>query len=64
MLDGLTEGTDTDPWGNLRAGVEAVGKLRRSDFDMNFTQALASGNKLVGDKVSISIDVSAVLQSS
>ena len=31
---------------------------------MNFTKALASGNKLVGDKVSISFDVSAVLQSS
>lgn len=64
VLEGLTEGTDTDPWGNLRAGVEAVGKLKRSDFDMNFTKALASGNKLVGDKVSISFDVSAVLQSS
>jgi polyisoprenoid-binding protein YceI len=64
VLDVLTEGTDTDPWGNTRAGVEAVGKLKRSDFDMNFSQALASGNKLVGDKVSISLDVSAVLESS
>jgi polyisoprenoid-binding protein YceI len=60
----MTQGTDIDPWGNTRAGVEGVGKLLRSDFDMNFSQALASGNKLVGDKIAISLDVSAVLQAS
>ncbi len=64
VLEGMTQGTDIDPWGNTRAGVEGVGKLLRSDFDMNFSQALASGNKLVGDKIAISLDVSAVLQAS
>ena len=62
VLEGQTQGTDTDPWGNTRAGVEGVGKLLRSDFDMKFNEALASGNKLVGDKVAIALDVSAVLQ--
>jgi len=53
-LDVLIQGTDTDPWGNTRAGLEVVGKLNRSDFDMKFNQALGSGNVLVGDKVGIS----------
>jgi polyisoprenoid-binding protein YceI len=61
-LDVIIQGTDTDPWGNTRAGLEIVGKLLRSDFDMKFNQALGSGNKLVGDKVGLALDISAVLQ--
>ena len=60
-LDVLIQGTDTDPWGNIRAGLEIVGKLLRSDFDMKFNQALGSGNMLVGDKVGLALDISAVL---
>ena len=63
-LDVIAEGTDTDPWGNTRAGLRAQGTLRRSEFDMKFNQALGSGNMLVGDKVSIALDISAVLQES
>ena len=62
-LDVAIQGTDIDPWGNTRAGLEVVGKLKRSDFDMKFNQALGSGNMLVGDKVAVSLDISAVLQS-
>jgi polyisoprenoid-binding protein YceI len=46
----------------LAAGKQIVGKLLRSDFDMKFNQALGSGNKLVGDKVGLALDISAVLQ--
>jgi polyisoprenoid-binding protein YceI len=63
-LDVLVQGTDTDPWGNTRAGLEVQGTLKRSDFDMKFNQALGSGNALVGDKVAIALDISAVLQDS
>jgi polyisoprenoid-binding protein YceI len=59
-LEVLAEGTDTDPWGNDRVGLAATGVLKRSDFDMKFNQALGSGNLLVGDKVNISLDISAV----
>jgi polyisoprenoid-binding protein YceI len=55
-------GADTDPWGNERVGLEAVGAIKRSDFDMKFNQALGSGNMLVGDKVTMSLDISAVKQ--
>lgn len=55
-------GTDIDPWGNTRAGLEVIGALKRSDFDMKFNQPLGSGNVLVRDKVSTSLEISAVLQ--
>jgi polyisoprenoid-binding protein YceI len=58
----VLQGTDTDPSGNERAGLEVVGSLQRSDFDMKFNQALGSGNVLVGDKVKMSLDISAVKQ--
>jgi polyisoprenoid-binding protein YceI len=61
-LDVVLQGTDTDPWGNERAGLEAVATLNRSDFDMKFNQALGSGNVLVGDKVKVSLDISAIKQ--
>jgi len=58
----LLQGTDTDPWNNLRVGLEAVATLHRSEFDMKFNQALGSGNVLVGDKVKIALEISAILQ--
>jgi polyisoprenoid-binding protein YceI len=61
-IDVVVEGTDEDPWGNQRVGLEAVGALKRSDFDMKFNQALGSGNMMVGDKVGLSLDISAVLK--
>jgi polyisoprenoid-binding protein YceI len=61
-LKAVVQGTDVDPAGNERAGVEVIGVLNRSDFDMKFNQALGSGNVLVGDKVNISLDISAVKQ--
>jgi polyisoprenoid-binding protein YceI len=53
-------GTEVDPWGNDRVGLEVNGKIDRSDFEMRFNQALGSGNVMVSDKVKISLDISAV----
>jgi polyisoprenoid-binding protein YceI len=61
-LQVVLEGTDTDPSGNERAGLEAIGTLLRSEFDMKFNQALGSGNMLVGDKVKVALGISAVKQ--
>jgi polyisoprenoid-binding protein YceI len=61
-LEVVFQGADTDPWGNERVGLEVVGVIKRSDFDMKFNQALGSGNMLVGDKVTMSMDISAVKQ--
>ena len=54
------EGTETDPQGKQRVGLAATAQINRSDFDMKFNMALGSGNVVVGDKVKILIDVSAV----
>ena len=61
-LHAEVQGTDTDPWGNDRVGLEITGQLDRSDFGMEFNQALGSGNKLVSDKVKLALDISAVKQ--
>ncbi|HVF79546.1 MAG TPA: YceI family protein [Solirubrobacteraceae bacterium] len=54
------QGTETDPWGNERVGFEVSGQISRGDYGMTFNQVLGSGNSLVGDKVKVSLDVSAV----
>ena len=59
-LKGTVEGTETDPQGNERVGLSAVGNINRSDHGMKFNAALGSGNMLVSDKVKILLDVSAV----
>jgi polyisoprenoid-binding protein YceI len=56
------QGTDIDPWGNERVGLEVTGQINRGDWDMKFNQALGSGNMLVSDKVKLSLDISAVKQ--
>ena len=63
VLHADLQGTDVDPWGNERVGLEVTGQLSRSDYDMKFNQALGSGNMLVGDKVKLALDISAVKQS-
>ena len=62
VLHAEVQGTDTDPWGNERVGLEITGQLSRGDYGMTFNQALGSGNLLVSDKVKLALDVSAVKQ--
>ena len=59
-LKAVLEGTETDPQGNDRVGVSAIGQINRSDFEMKFNAALGSGNVVVSDKVKILLDISAV----
>src|SRR5664279_2175811 len=62
VLHAEVQGTDIDPWGNERVGLEITGQLSRGDYDMKFNQALGSGNMLVADKVKLALDISAVRQ--
>jgi polyisoprenoid-binding protein YceI len=61
-LEAHVLGVDVDPWGNQRVGMEVTGELSRGDFGMTFNQAMGSGNMLVGDKVRLALDISAVKQ--
>ena len=62
VLDAEVQGTDTDPWGNERVGIEITGALSRGEYGMKFNQALGSGNMVVADKVKLALDISAVKQ--
>lgn len=59
-LNAEVTGTEEDPWGNTRVGLEVQGELSRGDWGMTFNQALGSGNMMVSDKVRINAEVSAV----
>jgi polyisoprenoid-binding protein YceI len=63
VLHADVQGTDVDPWGNERVGLEITGQLSRGDYGMKFNQVLGSGNVLVADKVKLALDISAVKQS-
>jgi len=59
-LIATVEGTETDPQGSERVGISATAQINRSDHDMKFNMALGSGNVVVGDKVKILVEISAV----
>ena len=46
-----------DPWGNTRVGVTASTKISRKDFGLTWNAALETGGVLVGDEVTITLDV-------
>ena len=46
-----------DPWGNTRIGAQATTKINRRDFGIAFNKTLDGGGVLVGDEISITIDV-------
>ena len=46
-----------DPWGNTRVGVSATTRISRKDFGLTWNAALESGGFLVGDEVTITLDV-------
>ncbi|HVN94462.1 MAG TPA: YceI family protein [Terracidiphilus sp.] len=46
-----------DPWGNTRIGLSATTKINRKDFGLNWNAALEAGGFLVGDDVTINLDV-------
>ena len=46
-----------DPWGNTRIGLSATAKINRKDFGLVWNAALETGGFLVGDEISITLDV-------
>jgi len=46
-----------DPWGNLRRGTSATARLNRQEFGLRWNQVLETGGVLVGNELSVSIDV-------
>jgi polyisoprenoid-binding protein YceI len=46
-----------DPWGNQRAAANATTKVNRQDFGVKWNATMDNGGVVVGDEVSITIDV-------
>jgi polyisoprenoid-binding protein YceI len=46
-----------DPWGNTRVGLTATTKINRKDFGLGWNAVLETGGILVGDDVTITLDV-------
>ncbi len=59
-FDAEYSGQLKDPYGMQRAGLSAKATINRKDFGLSWDQALESGGVLVGDKVTIEIDLAAV----
>jgi len=53
-------GTATDAYGKLRAGFSARTEISRKDFGLTWNVALEAGGVLVGDKVTINLEISAI----
>jgi len=46
-----------DPWGNARIGVSATTKINRKDYGLIWNTALETGGILVGEEVTITLDL-------
>jgi len=46
-----------DPWGNHRIGLTATTKINRKDFGLTWNAALETGGVLVGEDVTITLEV-------
>ena len=55
-IEGPTPPTK-DPWGNTRIAISGSTKINRKDFGLTWNAALETGGILVGDEVTINVDV-------
>ncbi|TDC79711.1 YceI family protein [Streptomyces hainanensis] len=56
-------GNAVDPYGNLRVGLEGSVTINRKDFGVTWNAVLEGGGVLVGDKIVLEFDISAIKQS-
>lgn len=53
-------GTATDPFGNVRMGLEGSAVVNRKDWGLSWNAALDTGGVLVGEKVTLELEISAI----
>ena len=53
-------GFGKDPWGGERAGFSLTTTINRKDYGINWNKALDNGGVLLGDEVTININIEAV----
>jgi len=62
VLDVEYVGQAKSPWGTVSAGFSASAKINRKDWNLTWNQALETGGVLVGEEISIDIDLELVKQ--
>jgi polyisoprenoid-binding protein YceI len=62
VLDLELTGEVTDPWGNLRVGFSARGKIDRKQWGMTWSQSLDAGGLVVGDEVTIELEIQGIME--
>lgn len=55
-------GFGQDPYGNYKAGLTAKTEIKRDDFGLAFNAPLETGGVLLGENVTITLDLQAALQ--
>lgn len=56
-------GAGPDAFGGTRAGFSATATINRKDFGIDFNMPIDGGGVVLGEKISISLEVEAVLES-
>ncbi len=46
-----------DPWGNIHRGTTAITTINRKDFGLAWNKALETGDVMVGDDITITLDI-------
>jgi polyisoprenoid-binding protein YceI len=59
VLQGEENGRGPDPWGNEKIAFTATTKVDRTDFGLNYNQALETGGVLVGTDIKITLEIQA-----
>ena len=57
-------GFAADPWGGQRVGFSAKTEINRRDFGIDISMPMDGGGVVVGDKISIALEIEAVLDQS
>jgi polyisoprenoid-binding protein YceI len=55
-------GFGPDAFGGVRAGFTATGEIKRSEFSVDFNAVMETGGVVLSDKVTIQLEIEAVLQ--
>ena len=53
-------GITKDPWGGVRAGFTVTGKIKRSQWGVNFNGVLETGGAILGEEVKINSEIQLV----
>ncbi len=62
-LLGTYAGSDNDPWGNERIGLELAGTVDRTEFGLNWNAPLPAGGFLLPNEVVLKATFAAVRKS-